>query len=39
MLDGIDVHVIDVPLQIDLVTDPMFPEPPLPYAAFTLACS
>jgi hypothetical protein len=34
MLDGIDVHVIDVMLQIDLVTNPMFPKPPLPYSAF-----
>jgi len=37
MLDGIDVHVIDVTLQIDLVTNQMLPEPPLPNAALALA--
>ena len=39
MLDGIDVHVIDVVLQIDLVTNPMLPKPPLSYAALAPRCA
>jgi len=39
MLDGIDMHVIDVTLQIDLVTNPMLPKPPLPYASFAPVCA
>ena len=39
VLHGIDMHVIDMALQIVLVADPMLPIPPLPNSPLAPSCA